>query len=165
MDKTQEELIEEGTILFGSFEGLLEKLPFQASTLRLIKAKQVKMSDKLRGDLERLIESRKEAVVVPDAAPVAVLPPAAVVAPAAAILEEVPYDALKNGSKGEVIEVDHPEAVAALFDEATRARLDKLATASRLSPAQLVRVGTLRYMDQIEKTGEIIIRFNPKDNS
>jgi hypothetical protein len=64
--------------------------------------------------------------------------------------------------RGETIEVDHPEAVAALFDEATRARLQKLATVSRLSPAQLIRVGTLRYMDQIEKTGEIIIRFDPK---
>ena len=149
MDKTQEELIEEGTALFGGFEGLLEKLPFQASTLRLIKAKQVKMSDKLRGDLEKLIETRK-AGFVPEVLPVAVL-------------EETAEDALKNGHKSETIEVDHPEAVAALFDEATRARLDKLAAASRLSPAQLVRVGTLRYMDQIEKTGEIIIRFNPKD--
>jgi hypothetical protein len=149
MDKTQEELIEEGTALFGGFEGLLEKLPFQASTLRLIKAKQVKMSDKLRADLEKLIESRK-AGLAPEVFPTAVL-------------EETPEDVMKNGHKGETIEVDHPEAVAALFDETTRARLDKLAAASRLSPAQLVRVGTLRYMDQIEKTGEIIIRFNPKD--
>jgi len=162
MDKTQEELIEEGIALFGGFEGLLEKLPFQASTLRLIRAKQVKMSDKLRGDLERLIESRKEAMVTPDAVPVPV--PEVVASPSATAFEEIsaPYDAIKNGAKGEVIEVDHPEAVAALFDEATRARLDKLAAASRLSPAQLVRVGTLRYMDQIEKTGEIIIRFDTK---
>jgi len=163
MDKTQEELIEEGIALFGGFEGLLEKLPFQASTLRLIRAKQVKMSDKLRGDLERLIESRKEAMVTPDAAPAVpeVVASPSVIAP----VEENPatYDAMKNGAKGEVIEVDHPEAVAALFDEATRARLDKLAAASRLSPAQLVRVGTLRYMDQIEKTGEIIIRFDTKN--
>ena len=149
MEKTQEELIEEGTALFGGFEGLLEKLPFQASTLRLIKAKQVKMSDKLRGDLEKLIESRKMATAT-ETLPVA-------------LLEESSEEIFKNGSKSEIIEVDHPEAVAALFDETTRARLDKLAAASRLSPAQLVRVGTLRYMDQIEKTGEIIIRFNPKE--
>jgi len=153
MEKPQEELIEEGIAAFGSFEGLLEKLPFQASTLRLIRAKQVKMSDKLRGDLEKVIESRKVAVV-PDVTPAA----------ASDIPEEV-YDPLKNGFRPDApVEVDHPEAVAALFDETTRARLDKLAAASRLSPAQLVRVGTLRYMDQIEKTGEIIIRFNPKDN-
>lgn len=149
MDKTQEELIEEGTALFGGFEGLLEKLPFQASTLRLIKAKQLKMSDKLRGDLEKLIEGRRMGSV-------------AEISPAV-LLEEIPEEVYKNGAKSETVEVDHPEAVAALFDEATRARLDKLAAASRLSPAQLVRVGTLRYMDQIEKTGEIIIRFNPKE--
>jgi hypothetical protein len=147
MEKSQEELIEEGSILFGSFEGLLEKLPFQASTLRLIKAKQIKMSDKLRGDIERLIEGQK-VVAIPTP------------------LEEafVSADDAKVSAKGEQsIEVDHPEAVAALFDEVTRARLDRLASSSRLSPAQLVRVGTLRYMDQIEKTGEIIIRFNPND--
>ena len=172
MEKSQEELIEEGSIVFGSFEGLLEKLPFQASTLRLIKAKQIKMSDKLRGDIERLIDSRRSGAALEAIAPVA--------APAVAFVEEIPVaapipvvipapvassplDDIRPAKPGEPIEVDHPEAVAALFDEATLARLDRLSTASRLSPAQLVRVGTLRYMDQIEKTGEIIIRFNPKD--
>lgn len=157
MEKTQEELIEEGSLLFGSFEGLLEKLPFQASTLRLIKAKQIKMSDKLRGDIEKLIETGKSGASVTEAP-----------SPLAAIIEEVaapaPMTMDISPKIEQPIEVDHPEAVAALFDEATLARLGRLATASRLSPAQLVRVGTLRYMDQIEKTGEIIIRFNPKDN-
>lgn len=176
MDKTQEELLEEGIAVFGSFEALLEKVPSQASTLRIIRAKQLKMSDKLKADLERVIEARK--LELPAAAPVAeVVPvpvaavpaPAPIAAPVPVVMEETPVavaaaimaDAAK--SNGATIEVDHPEAVAALFDEATLARLARLAAASRLAPAQLVRVGTLRYMDQIEKTGEIIIRFDPKN--
>jgi len=151
MEKSQEELIEEASALFGGFEGLLEKLPFQASTLRLLKAKNGKMSDKLRGDIEKLIEARQDATA-------AEIPTMIEEAPAP--VEEITFSA-----KGEVpMDADHPEVVAALFDEATQARLNRLAVASRLSPAQLIRVGTLRYMDQIEKTGEIIIRFNPKDN-
>jgi len=152
MEKSQEELIEEASALCGSFEGLLERLPFQASTLRLLKAKNGKMSDKLRSDIEKLIDASKTGAG-PETQPA---------------VEEtlVSLDQAKVSFKGEQpVEVDHPEAVAALFDEATQARLNRLAIASRLSPAQLVRVGTLRYMDQIEKTGEIIIRFNPKDNT
>jgi hypothetical protein len=158
MEKSQEELIEEGSSLFGSFEGLLEKLPFQASTLRLIKAKQIKMSDKLRGDIERLIDEARKTEVTPEA------PVTAPLEENSGIADDIKLSAKLSTRVEPTIEVDHPEAVAALFDEITRARLDRLATASRLSSAQLVRVGTLRYMDQIEKTGEIIIRFNPKDN-
>jgi len=151
MEKSQEELIEEASALFGGFEGLLEKLPFQASTLRLLKARNGKMSDKLRGDVEKLIEMRNgvSAAEVPTIIDEAPLP-----------LEETRF----SSKSEQPVDADHPEVVTALFDEATQARLNRLATASRLSPAQLIRVGTLRYMDQIEKTGEIIIRFNPKDN-
>jgi hypothetical protein len=178
MEKPQEELLEEAIAVFGSFEALLEKLPFQASTLRIIRAKGIKMSDKLRGDLERVIEARRgndpidvpapapvieEEIPVPQPAPTPAPVAAAPVPAATAPIPAITMPPIAPAAPDAPIEVDHPEAVAALFDEATLARLARLANMSRLSPAQLVRVGTLRYMDQIEKTGEIIIRFNPKD--
>jgi hypothetical protein len=54
--------------------------------------------------------------------------------------------------------IDDPRAVraaaaemaATLFDEKTRERLQRLAGALQYSPVELIREGTLRYLDEIE---------------
>ncbi len=42
----------------------------------------------------------------------------------------------------------------ALFDEKTRVRLQRVAEEMRYSPVELIREGTLRYLDTIENNGE-----------
>jgi hypothetical protein len=43
-----------------------------------------------------------------------------------------------------------PDVAAELFDDKTRERLERLAGALRFSAAELIREGTLRYMDALE---------------
>jgi hypothetical protein len=43
-----------------------------------------------------------------------------------------------------------PDIAAELFDEQTRARIERLASALRFSVADLIREGTMRYIDQLE---------------
>ncbi len=43
-----------------------------------------------------------------------------------------------------------PDVAAELFDEPTRERLERLAGALRFSAADLIREGTMRYMDALE---------------
>lgn len=45
-----------------------------------------------------------------------------------------------------------PDVASELFDEKTRQRLEHLAEALRFSPADLIREGTLRYMDALERS-------------
>jgi hypothetical protein len=44
-----------------------------------------------------------------------------------------------------------PDLAAELFDERTRERLKRLAGALRFSAAELIREGTMRYMDELEE--------------
>jgi hypothetical protein len=43
-----------------------------------------------------------------------------------------------------------PDVAAELFDDKTRERLERLAGALRFSAAELIREGTLRYLDELE---------------
>jgi hypothetical protein len=43
-----------------------------------------------------------------------------------------------------------PDVAAELFDEPTRERLQRLAGALRFSAVELIREGTLRYLDELE---------------
>lgn len=42
------------------------------------------------------------------------------------------------------------DVAAELFDDSTRERLERLAGSLRFSPADLIREGTLRYMQELE---------------
>jgi hypothetical protein len=50
--------------------------------------------------------------------------------------------------------VDATELAVLLFDEKTRARLQRLAEEMKYSPFELIREGTLRYLDRIEGHAE-----------
>jgi hypothetical protein len=43
-----------------------------------------------------------------------------------------------------------PDVAAELFDDKTLERLERLAGALRFSAAELIREGTMRYMDELE---------------
>jgi hypothetical protein len=53
-----------------------------------------------------------------------------------------------------------PDVAAELFDQKTRERLERLAGVLRFSAAELIREGTVRYMDQLEHP-----RIDPDDAS
>jgi hypothetical protein len=45
-----------------------------------------------------------------------------------------------------------PDVASELFDEKTRERLERLAGALRFTAADLIREGTVRYMDALERS-------------
>jgi hypothetical protein len=45
-----------------------------------------------------------------------------------------------------------PDVASELFDERTRERLERLAGALRFTAADLIREGTVRYMDALERS-------------
>jgi hypothetical protein len=53
------------------------------------------------------------------------------------------------------VRIDPTEIAAALFDEKTRGRLERVAGARHFSPVELIREGTLRYLDDLENNREI----------
>jgi hypothetical protein len=46
-----------------------------------------------------------------------------------------------------------PDVASELFDDKTRERLERLAGALRFTAADLIREGTMRYMDALERSG------------
>jgi hypothetical protein len=54
-----------------------------------------------------------------------------------------------------VARAEAAEVATILFDEKTRERLKRLAGVLRFSPVELIREGTLRYMDELEHDGDI----------
>jgi hypothetical protein len=58
--------------------------------------------------------------------------------------------------------LDPVELTAALFDERTRARLHRIAEETRYSPLELIREGTLRFLNSIESSGELPLPDSPQ---
>jgi hypothetical protein len=58
-----------------------------------------------------------------------------------------------------------PDVAAELFDEQTRERLERLAGALRFSAADLIREGTMRYMDELEHPQVDIVDSADEDKS